>query len=472
MRKLIIFTITIGFLFGIAQTTMAEGRIGQNIDNDWLFHRGGPTGGKADFTSYNLDDSNWEKIQIPHSWNVTDGADGGDNYYRGNAWYRKELMIPENYEGKVLILKFGAANKVAEIFVNGDSLLSHYGGYAAFTVDITDIVRYGENNIIAVRVNNEAGDVAPLSGDFTQWGGIYRSVDLLVLDKTHIDVQDYASSGVYVTIPNNESIRDIAEVSVEVPVKVEPTDQGSISVEAAMKSATGGEVSILELEPTDRVGEITNFKGIMNVNNPHLWNGLQDPYLYSVDVSLARDGNVIDMVSEKVGFRYFSVDPDSGFFLNGESYPLRGVNIHQDREGYGNAVPDDIRSRDFELIADLGANTLRVAHYQHSQFVYDAADSMGLILWAEIPLVNEMIVTEHFTETTITQLIELIKQNYNHPSIVIHPGFRVARVRTIRQRNSIGETTGGKSEGIGFRKIADTGNYVSAFSPGSEQTSR
>lgn len=403
---------------GTASHVVAEGRIIENINSNWLFHRGGPTGGKADFTAMDLDDSRWERITIPNSWNVTDGADGGENYYRGNAWYRKKLYLPETYRGKDIYLKFGAANKVAKVFFNGDSLTTHDGGYAAFTVDITGKVRFGHGNILAVRVNNEAGDTAPLSGDFTQWGGLYRSVRLLVMDRTHIAVQDYASSGIYVTIPNDPSIAKTAEVTIETPVQVAPPDVNAVSVTAVLRDVTGREVEAVTLQPGKRTGNIVHFTGTMDVRRPHLWNGLEDPYLYSVEVTVARRGDLIDRVTQKIGFRYFSVDPDKGFFLNGKSYPLRGVALHQDREDYGNAVPDDIRARDFQLIDELGANTLRLAHYQHSQFVYDTADKMGLVLWTEIPLVNSMTETGHFTESTVNQLKELIKQNYNHPSIV------------------------------------------------------
>ncbi len=403
------------------------GRIVENIDEDWTFYKGVQSADE-NFSATNFNDSSWQQISLPHTWNAEDGIDIGE-YYQGDGWYRKELTIPNSYKDKELFLQFEAANKEAEVFVNGKSVHTNIGGYLAFTVDISDHVKYGQKNIVAVRVNNEVKDSAPLSGDFTFFGGIYRSINLIVTDKTHIEVEDDSSRGVYVTIPNNKSIEKKAEVNLTVPVKVSSDDanskSNSIEVRAEIKSAEGKVRSRTELKidgkklkSAEVSGDSAEFTGKMKVNNPHLWNGTKDPYQYTVEVTVTRKGKVIDQVNEKVGFRYFSVDPDKGFILNGASYPLHGVNIHQDRKGYGNAVPDEVRAEDFELIKEIGANTLRVAHYPHSQYVYDKADEMGLVVWAEIPLVNFMTLTEEFSNNAEKQLTEMIKQNYNHPSIV------------------------------------------------------
>ncbi|UJL46968.1 DUF4982 domain-containing protein [Virgibacillus sp. NKC19-16] len=393
-------------------TVANTGRIVENIDDNWKFHKGAQ-GEEEDFSAVEFNDSNWDEISLPHTWNAEDGADGGDDYYMGDGWYRKQLNIPESYEGKELFLQFEAANKEAEVFINGEPVDTHIGGYTAFAVDIGEHVDFGQDNTIAVRVNNEVKDSMPLSGDFTFWGGIYRSVNLVVTDKTHIDVQDNGSNGVYVSVPNDESIEETAEVTVEAPVVVDETDAETITVETSINNAEGEEVTSTEMSEENGV-----FMGEMEVDNPRLWNGVEDPYQYTVEVNVTRDGEVIDQVTDEVGFRYFSVDPDEGFFLNGESYPLRGVNIHQDREGYGNAVPEDVREEDFELIEEIGANTIRVAHYPHSQYVFDKADEMGLVVYTEIPFVNEMTSTTEFAENAEQQLTEMIKQNYNHPSIV------------------------------------------------------
>ena len=431
---LLVFTLLIpgvsadqGVKSDLKDTVVNAGRMVENIDSDWTFYKGAQ-GVDENFSANNFNDSSWKKISLPHTWNAEDGSGIAPNY-QGDGWYRKQLDIPETYKGKKLFLQFEAANKEAEVFVNGQSVHTNIGGYLAFTVDITDYVNYGQENIVAVRVNNEVKDSAPLQGDFTFFGGIYRSVNLLVTDKTHIDVEDYGSSGVYVNIPNDKSIEKTAEVTLTVPVKINSEDveskSNSMEVRAEIKDAEGKVRARTELKAGGKKlksanvsGGSVEFTGTMKVNKPHLWNGTKDPYQYTVEVTVTRKGEVIDQVNEKVGFRYFSVDPNKGFFLNGESYPLHGVNIHQDRKGYGNAVPNEVRAEDFELIKEIGANTLRVAHYPHSQYVYNKADEMGLVVWAEIPLVNTMTLTEEFSNNAEKQLTEMIKQNYNHPSIV------------------------------------------------------
>jgi beta-galactosidase len=405
------------------ETVGNPGRLIKNINDHWKFHQG-PQGTKDHFSIVNFNDSSWEQVSLPHTWNAEDGTDGGNNYYRGDGWYRKELHIPESAKGKALFLQFGAANKEAEVYVNGKAVNTHIGGYTAFTVDITDYVNYGQTNLIVVRVNNEVKDTIPLSGDFTFYGGLYRGVNLVVVDKTHIDVQDNGSKGVYISIPNDKSIKDNASVSVKVPVKVDKTDAKKVTVKTIIKNAEGKKIAYAELKAVQKGLKLSSpaggviFTGTMQVKNPHLWNGTKDPYLYTVEVIVERQGKVIDQVTEKAGFRYYSIDPDKGFILNGKSYPLHGVAIHQDREGYGNAVPDKVRAEDFDLLKEIGANTIRTAHYPHSQFVYDQADKMGLIVWAENPFVNEMRTTTEFADNAEKQLTEMIKQNYNHPSIV------------------------------------------------------
>jgi beta-galactosidase len=405
--------------------TSSADRIVQNIDGNWTFHKG-----SGDFSSVDFNDSGWDKISLPHTWNAVDGSDGGNNYYRGDGWYRKTINVPESDKGKALYLQFGGANQEAEVFVNGKSVYKHTGGYSAFTVDITDFANYGQDNVIAVRVNNNVNDMMPLAGDFTDDGGLYRDVNLLVTDRTHIDVQDYSSSGVYVSYPNDESIRKQAQISIKVPVKVGQADLDSesndVRVKAVLKDANGKSVESSELKVdgnTLKAADAQNgsfmFTGNMQVAHPHLWNGTKDPYLYTVDVTVSRKGQTIDQVNQTVGFRYFSSDPNKGFFLNGVSYPLRGVDVHQgDQKGYGIAVPNNIRAKDFDMIKEIGANAVRFAHYEHSQYDYDMADKLGLVVWAELPFVSKMSATTNFANNAEQQLAELIKQNYDHPSIV------------------------------------------------------
>jgi beta-galactosidase len=407
-----------GWVIGEKTIDVNPGRIVESIDKSWTFYKNAQGVG-MDFSSINFNDGGWEKINLPHTWNAVDGIGADRNYYRGDGWYRKQLNIPATYDGKKLFLQIKAASKESEVFVNGHSIHTNIGGYLAYTVDITKYAKFGQDNIIAIRVNNEVKDSAPLSGDFTIFGGLYRGVNLIVTDKTYIDLEDYGSNGVYVTIPNDKSIKEEAEVSVKVPVKIDQEDVAeSIKVWASIKDADGNSIKSDKLKPANVAEGSTEFTGTLAVKKPHLWNGTKDPYLYTIEVTVIREGRVIDQVNEKVGFRYFTIDPQNGFILNGEKYPLHGVAIHQDRKGYGNAVPDEIRAEDFELLKEVGANTIRAAHYPHSQFVYNTADEMGLVVWAEIPLVNSMTATTAFSDNAEKQLTEMIKQNYNHPSIV------------------------------------------------------
>lgn len=412
-RKVFIM-LTLFMMIGLVPYTSANqensGRWVINLNEGWKFHKGPQVG-----------EEKWEAIHLPHTWNAKDGTDGGNNYYRGDSWYQKEINIPTSYKGKSLYLQLAAANKEAEVFINGESIFTHIGGYTAFTVEITNEVKYGKTNHIAVRVNNETKGTIPLSGDFTFYGGLYRDVNLLVLDKTHIDVQDDGSKGVYVKIPNSKSITKLAPVSIKVPVMVDQSDSQKVMVEASLSDDKGKRMALTKLKTDQKKSELggkTIFTGSIRVREPHLWNGVKDPYLYTIAVTVRRKGQLVDRVIEKIGFRYFSIDPTKGFFLNGKRYPLHGVAIHQDREGFGNAVPDPLRAEDFQLIKEIGANTIRTAHYPHSRFVYEKADELGLIVWAEIPFVNEMRDTKEFAANAKQELTEMIKQNNDHPSIV------------------------------------------------------
>jgi beta-galactosidase len=418
LLSLILFQLLPAFPSAKLEAASKSNRIVISMNTHWKFHKE-TKGQMDDFKDLTFNDSNWENICLPHTWNAEDGTDGGNNYYRGNGWYRKKLFIPEKFHGKSLLLQFDAANKEAEVYINGKSVFIHKGGYTAFTVDITNDATIGKINLIAVRVNNERNDEIPLNGDFTFYGGLYRGVKLLVTDQTHIDVENDGSNGVYVHIPNNESIKKNANIAVSVPVKISRTEQKKkLTVLVSLKDAKGKNITSAELKPEELSKGRVRFTGSLQVKQPHLWNGSKDPYLYFVETEIVTEGKILDKVTRKVGFRYYSIDPNKGFFLNGKKVPLHGVAIHQDRQAYGSAVPDDLRRNDFQLMDEMGVNALRTAHYPHSQFVYDQADERGWIVWTEIPFVNEMSETAKFADNTEQQVIEMIKQNYNHPSII------------------------------------------------------
>lgn len=345
-----------------------------------------------------------EWVHLPHCWNALDGQDGGNDYYRGVCVYRKELSDVKRGAGERVYLEFEGVNSIAEVSVNGTRLCRHEGGYSTFRVDITEAL--GEENRIEVLVDNGPSDsVYPQKADFTFYGGIYRDVKLLIVPETHFDLDYFGAPGIQVT---PEIQGPDAEVTVRAYVKgeaegVQVMVEGFSPIEA---------VRISEGEEGTQVWEAK-----LRIPHVHLWNGRKDPYLYHAEVELMVDGEAVDRVGTDFGCRSFSFDPQQGFFLNGESYPLRGVSRHQDFAGVGNAITRQMQDLDMELILETGATSVRLAHYQHSQYFYDLCDRKGLIVWAEIPYIS--VHMPGGRANTISQMKELIAQNYNHPSIVL-----------------------------------------------------
>lgn len=389
-----------------------------DLNPSWRFNKG-----DLDAAPYpNLDDSSWESISLPHTWNNIDGQTCC-SYYRGVGWYRKHYKLEASaYRGRVFHLQFDGANIVTDVYVNGSYVGQHRGGFAAFRFDITPYLQPGADNLIAVKVDNGYfTDVTPLSADFTFFGGLYRGVHLIVTDPVHLRLKDYGSSGVYLKQTNVTS----SSATLEVTAKVwngSGADK-NITVRSVVVDADSNVIASLQSTEMLPASNGSEFVQNATINNPHLWNGRADPYLYhvyvSVDDGTAGDHLVNDMASEPLGFRFFSIDPaGGGFYLNNSYVDLRGVNRHQDRMGKGWAVSDADHGEDFGLIFEIGATAVRLAHYQHAQHFYDLCDSHGLIVWAELPLVNYIAESHEFYENAKQQLTELIRQNYNHPSIV------------------------------------------------------
>ncbi|MCI7170769.1 glycoside hydrolase family 2 protein [bacterium] len=351
---------------------------------------------------------NWNWVNLPHTWNAIDGQDGGSDYYRGTAYYAKSFSRSDLTEGKddtgrLYYLEFAGANSSATVYVNGKKLVEHDGGYSTFRVNITDAL--ADENLVVVAVDNAPNRrVYPQKADFTFYGGLYRKVSIISVDSTHFDLDYYGGPGIKVT-PVLDGTD--AKVSVETYVTNEKDGQ---KLRYTIKEAdeTVVETKIVFAKETEHVFDIYGV---------HRWNGRKDPYLYTAEVELLDGEEVIDRVSARFGCREFAIDPEKGFFLNGESYPLHGVSRHQDRWGIGNALLPEHHEEDIELIMELGANTIRLAHYQHDQYFYDLCDEKGLVIWAEIPYISEHMPTGR--ENTISQMKELIIQNYNHPSIVV-----------------------------------------------------
>ncbi|MCR4952142.1 MAG: glycoside hydrolase family 2 protein [Solobacterium sp.] len=328
-----------------------------------------------------------ESVTVPHTWNAIDGQDGGNDYHRGTCWYVRELTEEET-AGEKLFIEFAGAAMRADVYLNGEKLIHHDGGYSLFRCELTDHLK--EKNTLAVSVNNEDNtEVYPQKADFTFYGGLYREVRLIAVPAEHFELLKDGTPGIKVT-PVVDLENRCAKVTVE-------TWHNADSVEITVNNET---------KTVENTAEFI-------IENVHLWDGLEDPYLYTASAKLASG----DEICARFGCRVFACDPEKGFFLNGRSYPLRGVSRHQDLKGKGNALSYEDHAKDMEIIRELGANTLRLAHYQHAQEFYDLCDENGLVVWAEIPY-----ITMHMhdgRENTLSQMKELITQCYNHPSIAV-----------------------------------------------------
>lgn len=361
------------------------------------------------------------RVDLPHTWNLEDALSGQTDYKRGIGNYEKALFVPPLWKGKRLFLRFEGVNSVANVFINGKHIGEHRGGYAAFVFEITDRVNYGKNNTILVRANNaEQLDVMPLVGDFNFYGGIYRDVNLLMTNPTCISPLDYASSGVYLV---QESVsQKEARISVKVNLSNAAADT---DVELNVQVIDGQKLIGRESRKLRLRGNTHTQEEIpLVIKDPHLWDGCADPFLYQVQVSLQQDGRMIDNVSQPLGLRSFYTDPDKGFFLNGKHLSLRGVCRHQDRAEVGNALRPQHHEEDVAIMREMGVNAARLAHYPQATYMYDLMDKNGIVTWAEIPFIGPggyadkgFVDQPSFRENGKTQLIELIRQNYNHPSI-------------------------------------------------------
>ena len=335
-------------------------------------------------------------VDLPHTWNNIDGQDGGNDYWRGICIYKTRFAAPAfDKNTQQVWLQFEGVNASAKVTLNGVEVTRHDGGYSTFRADVTALL--ADSNELIVEADNSKNDrVYPQKADFTFYGGIYRDVSLLVVNRNHIALGYLGGPGVQITPAVNGANADI---------EVKTWMEGDGEVEFSIYDAAGAEV----LTGKGRDTTVT-------LERPHLWDGVRDPYLYTCAVRLVLNGEVQDEVRQRFGVRSFSVDPKQGFFLNGRPYPLHGVSRHQDRKGLGNAITREMHDEDMQLIKELGANTIRLAHYQHDQYFYDLCDEAGMVVWAEIPYISEHMPNGR--ENTISQMKELIVQNYNHACIV------------------------------------------------------
>ncbi|MBE6715719.1 MAG: glycoside hydrolase family 2 protein [Ruminococcaceae bacterium] len=363
-----------------------------NINKNWAFS----------LDAKNIPDSfpkDWKVLDLPFTWNGEDGQDGGNNYLRTKGYFAKTLRKEELAVNDIAYIEFQAVNSTAEVFFNGKKLTTHHGGYSCFRVKI-DSSDIKEENLLVVTADNSPNDfVYPQMADFTFYGGIYRDVNIISVSREHFDLDYYGTPGIKVT-PEKDG--DKWEIEVEAFCEGE--------VRFSIFDAEGKKIA----EKTEK-GK--NPEAEFEFDTVHLWDGIKDPYLYTAEAVLVVDGEEKDRVSTRFGCRTFNIDPEKGFFLNGRSYPLRGVSRHQDRPGIGNALLPEHHREDIDLILEVGANTVRLAHYQHSQVFYDLCDEKGLVLWAEIPYISKHQANGF--DNTVSQMTELVTQNYNHPAIFV-----------------------------------------------------
>ena len=385
-------------------------RIQVKLNADWRFfardHRSGP--------DVVVDESAWTPVTLPHTWNAQDGQDGGGNYYRGPAWYRRHWQWSDQFKGKQLYLQFDGASQQADVYVNGKKLGSHLGGFARFRIDATEAFHRGDN-VIAVRVDNGRLGIPPILGDFTFFGGLYRSVSLIATDRVQISTMDYGSAGVFVD--QNAVSAQRADITVRTEVENYEDKERSIDIVTLILDANGHAVASAEARQKMAGGDEISAVQKISIRHPHLWDGQADPYLYTVRVTVRANGTVRDSVTQPLGLRFFRADPARGFLLNGHPLDLHGVARHQDRLDRGWAIGAAEEAEDFALLRELGANAVRVMDYQASDTWYQRLDRGGMIASAEIPVVDVVRGDPAYLENAKQQLRELIRQNYNHPSI-------------------------------------------------------
>ncbi|MDT4994541.1 MAG: beta-galactosidase [Actinoplanes sp.] len=398
-----------------ATYTPPAARTRVDLNSGWKFLRSDAAGAQA--TTFN--DTSWQTVNTPHTWNAADGADGGNNYYRGIGWYRRHYSVPASFAGRQLYLQFAGVNQVADVWVNGVSLGQHRGGYARFRFNATAAFKVGQDNVIAVKVTNANNvDIPPLSADYTFDGGIYRNVSFYAVDPLQIRMLDYSGPGIYL---RQRSV-SATSATVDVTTKLfnNNTSARSYTVRTVVTDAAGTIVAD-QTRPAASIGATGSAEVVQTVAiaNPHRWDGTRDPYLYHATVELGDGGRVTDVVTEPLGLHTIGIAANTGFTLNGHAWNLHGVDLHQDRAGVGWAQTDADHTQDFDIIDEIGATAVRMAHYQHDQKDYNLADERGQIVYAEIPLVNDTTASSGFTANAQQQMYELIRQNYNHPSVAI-----------------------------------------------------
>ena len=399
----------------IRANATAQVRIVQTINSNWKFHKGDI---HLDTTSPEY--SNTQVVNLPHSWNKEDVSDETPGYYRGIGWYSKKIFVPDEWKTKEIYLQFKAVNQVAEVYVNGKKAGSHTGGYTAFNVNITRLLEFGPGaqNQISIKADNTHNEnIPPLSADFTFFGGIYRDIQLSALDKVHFNMMDHASSGVFISTPMVSAEK--AQVKIKGTMANTTGSAQKVLIINAIRDQNG--TLIKENKTRLTVSALTSFEHhFSDITNPKLWSP-EHPNLYTVTsiIQDMRSGRILDEIIQPLAFRWFKFEPDKGFYLNGRPLKLVGASRHQDFKNMANAVPASVQIRDVELLKEMGGNFLRIAHYPQDEAILNACDRLGILTSVEIPIVNTITETEEFRQNCLKMQREMIRQNFNHPSVII-----------------------------------------------------
>lgn len=397
-----------------------------DLGSDWKFIRQdmGPTAEP---------DGAWSDITVPHTWNVSDGQNGKaaepklpDGYYRGSGWYYRRLTLPAELGDRRVIVRCEAVNQVADLYVNEHHVGQHRGGYTAFAFDVTPFLRRDGRDVLRIRADNSRfPDLAPLNGDFTFFGGAYRPVTLLVVHPVHLTLLDHGTRGV--SVRQQQLSTERAEIGVRSLVRSEAVAETNVLLKTVIVDADGQRVSEQVAVVVLATGETRAVEQVLQINRPHRWHGRRDPYLYRVRVEVQREGRTVDTVEEPLGLRTVAIDEARGFLLNDEPYPIRGVSRHQDRLDRGTALSVEEQTEDIRLVLEMGATAIRLAHYPQSDVIHQLADQHGLLLWEEIPNIERVPSLPEFAPRLKQQLVEMILQGYNHPSVAFWGLFNEAK---------------------------------------------
>lgn len=407
-RRLLILIPLIVFL---CQTIYAQHE-SKTINDSWKFHKGECTAA-ADST---FDDSRWEDIHLPHTWN-TDAYTEKD-YYRGIGWYRRRITLPKDWKDKQIFLKSDAASKASTLFINGKNIGEHMGGYTACTFNITPFLSFDSPNVLAIRVDNARMDIPPISGDFTFFGGIYRDMWLIAAPNQHFNLTNHGSDGIFISTP--QVSEEQAILSIRGEIKNDACEKVNIELAHAIYTPDGVLLQTQKKSIQLKPGETYAFRHISSpIPHPQLWTP-ENPTLYRVETTLRnrKTGALLDRTDHHTGFRWFSFHPDKGFFLNGRPYKLRGVCRHQDQKPIGVALTDEMHRRDFLLMKEMGANFIRISHYPQDDALLEMCDRLGMLAWEEIPIIDIVPDTPGYADNCERNLREMIRQHYNHPSII------------------------------------------------------